>query len=212
MSAGTYKVTVGDYFYVGSSFDVQKRLSQHYKLLVAGRHPIPKLQSAFLAGGTVSMEKLYELPRERGEAEGCHRDRIRAMEQDHLDFFKGDPYLANRSTVAHSPLNVRVNGKRGRKKGHIVSESTREKMAAAKRGSRNIKSRPVVVVDLATGIEQRFDTVSSAAKWFRVSQQLMDQWIKGIVAWPGTSRKNSSAKNAWVAQYRANIEDSAGIR
>jgi hypothetical protein len=80
-----------------------------------------------------------------------------------------------------------------------VSEETRLKQSIAKTGARNSKSRPIV----ATGPEgtKSFESVSGAASFFGVSQQTMDMWVRGVVAWPGSSPKTRK-RNRWIADWK----------
>jgi hypothetical protein len=74
-------------------------------------------------------------------------------------------------------------------------------MAAAKRGARNPNARAVQVTE-PDGTQLEFATATDAAEFFGVSQQLMDQWLKGNTAWPGTGRRVRRC-NAWIASYSA---------
>jgi len=125
------------------------------------------------------------------------------LEQELLDFYAGNPHLCNVSTSAFGPDE----DMRGRLKARMAdrerSAPTREKMAAAKRGERNPNARPVQVTD-PQGAVMEFVSVTEAAEFFGVSQQLMDQWLKGLVAWPGEGYRVRK-RNAWIADYSARL-------
>jgi hypothetical protein len=80
---------------------------------------------------------------------------------------------------------------------------TRQKMAAAKTGARNPKSRPVIVTK-PDGSTETFPSTTAAAKFFGTSQQMLEQWIKGLVPWPGTGQFVRH-KYAWIADYSAKM-------
>jgi len=79
---------------------------------------------------------------------------------------------------------------------------TREKMANQKRGAKNVKSRAIIATSI-TGELHRFDSTSTAAIFFNVSQQVMQQLMAGKISWPGTGPRKCRPKNQWISQWSA---------
>jgi hypothetical protein len=53
--AGIYKISIGEYYYIGKSIDTFSRWSSHYTLLKLNKHHSPKLQSKFNELGVVGL-------------------------------------------------------------------------------------------------------------------------------------------------------------
>lgn len=216
MPAGTYRINVGDLFYFGSTTDTERRRLDHQWRLRAGKHPVARLQEAFSAGQPFSFHHIEIVHPFSQEPREKFSKRLRAKEQRLLDQHKHDPNLCNRSTNAKGPDSdiakqrwqnpgYRDRVSEGMKNAPPPSAEARNKMAAAKRGDLNHKSRAVIVTH-PDGTTKRYGSTREAASFFRVTQQCMDQWIKGLTAWPGTGRITRD-KNKWIADYRAAFED-----
>lgn len=210
--AGTYRVDCGDSFYIGSTSRLASRRSDHRARLQRGTHPNRELQVAYCLAGTVQVTLIDPIPAKPGESKESHRARLRAAEQALLDFYQDNPRLANKSRNALGPDNDCLARKwkdpafraaavaRGKaRRGFIVSAETRERMAAAKRGARNAKARPVVVT-YADGKRARFDCLTSFARAEGVSQQVAFLWLTR-----GTSP--TRAKYARLAGLRIAYEE-----
>jgi hypothetical protein len=219
MSAGTYHIKAGDVFYIGSSTNFEKRKRDHSWRLRNGKHPVAALQKAFDAHGSAAFMVLDFARQPHTESEKSFRDRLREMEQARINDFIGNPNFANVSKNARGPYirpdaanrwkdpvyrEMMANFMNARK-GIPVSAETREKMAHAKRGANNVKSRPVVVTS-PDGKKKKFASVSEAAAFCGASQQLMDTWMKGTAAWPGTGTRAPRHKYAWLVGYSASYE------
>jgi hypothetical protein len=178
--AGTYKVTAGKAFYVGSTSDLVRRRGNHAYDLKTGNHPCPKLQAAYK--GQASCFLVDPIPRLEGETDAEHRGRLRAAEQVLLERFQDHPGLANRSKKACGPDHF--------------SKETRRKMGDAKRGARNAKARPVIVT-WPDGRQERFDTATDAAGAIGVSQQLCQLWLAGKVKQPGEGAARRKHAHLW---------------
>jgi hypothetical protein len=53
--AGIYKISIGDFYYIGKSVDTFSRWSSHYTLLKLNKHHSPELQSKFNELGVASL-------------------------------------------------------------------------------------------------------------------------------------------------------------
>lgn len=205
----------GQAFYVGSSRNFRKRRYNHKSDLVNGRHPNKKIQAAFDAHGSAEFIPLEFIRPLKNEQIHAFSSRLKSAEQRILDERQGNPGLCNFSANAFGPDNgdlikakwrdasyrEAISSKlRGRKQ----SNETRDKMSESKRGSKNVKSKAVVVTNPDSTVT-RFACASEAAKFFGVSQQLFDQWIRGVIAWPGTGRRTLK-RNQWIADYSAKFE------
>lgn len=189
--AGAYRIHCGPAFYIGSTRDFEKRRNHHLWALKNGKHGNPALQEAFKLHGVMKFERV------RICDEGLYSPQ--EMEQELLDFYAGNPHLCNVSLSAYGPDEDMKERARARMADPTLSAPTREKMAAAKRGERNPNARTLRVMD-PQGEIMEFVSVTEAAVFFEVSQQLMDQWVRGIVAWPGSGYRVRKC-NAWIAAY-----------
>jgi hypothetical protein len=216
MTAGTYTIACGPYFYVGSSSNLSKRNADHQWRLKKGTHPNPKLQAAYAEHGSATLTTHIEHKIGLHETEKAFRLRLRKAEQALLDEHAGSAFLCNQSLNANGPdvwagAAAAVKAKwtdpeyRHRMteaaRNRITTQETRTKQAAAKTGVNNPRSKPVIVTH-PDGATTTYPCAREAAKFFRVSQQLMDQWLKGITAWPGTGRAPKEA-NRWIIPYSA---------
>ncbi len=196
--AGIYRIHCGPYFYIGSTSDFEKRRQHHRWVLANGRHCNRKIQAAFNEHGSMSFERL--------RLTDLVED-LRAEEMEILNLYAADPFLCNINSNTFGPDEAMKERARDRMADRETSAPTRAKMADAKRGARNAKARAVIVTD-PDGVEIEFPCVSDVAKFFGVSQQLMDQWIRGVVAWPGKGYRVRK-ENAWIAAYSAKVVEKA---
>lgn len=210
-SFGTYMLRVGDLFYIGSTTSFVKRGREHLWRLKAGKHLTKKLQKAYDDGALPQMIPLDYFRYKGNETTSELRDRLRAAEQAHLDKYYDDPCCTNSSRNTRGPDNGELMKElwkdpewrewmsekvRGRK----ASPEARRKMAEAKKGRANARSRQIVVVG-PDGKKKAFPTVSSCAEFFGASQQSMHLWITGEVPWPGTGRNKLRPGRELVASY-----------
>lgn len=217
MSAGTYMLRVGPFFYIGSSGNFRKRKYQHCGDLKKEVHHNQSIQSAYTLGSEIEFIALEYIHRAEDETVGDYSTRLRNAEQKLLDRYAKDPHLCNKSTNAFGPDNsdfmksrwadpeyrkamlARIQECRG-----PVTEETRRLMSESKKGSRNPNSRKVIVTD-PDGIEMEFDSVTAAAGFFKVTQQLMALWMSGGVKWPARNKGRSIYR--WVAAYQARFKE-----
>jgi len=219
MSAGTYMLRVGPFFYIGSSGNFRKRKYDHCGNLKRGIHPNQAIQSAYSPGAGIDFITLEFIHRAEGETVEEYSTRLRNAEQKLLDRYAKDPHLCNKSTNAFGPDNSDFMKSRWadpeyrnamlakmRECRGPVTEKSRKLMSEAKKGRRNVKSRQVIVTD-PDGIETEFDSVTATAAFFNVTQQLMDSWMSGKVKWPAPNKGWS--RNRWIAAYRARYVEKA---
>ena len=200
-TTGVYRLQVGDYFYIGSGATVGTRRSEHLQALRAGTHRSSKLQAAWDLFEDAEFTILQEV-RPRDWAKGDDgRDRARFLEHEEIQKHFGTEFCCNQSSSAYGNTGLgdymrakwqdeeyraktieRLKARRGLE----VSPECRAKMAEAKRGDRNAKSR---ACRLWRGEDTwEFVTGSEAANHFGVSQQTMHLWLSGQAAWPGVGR------------------------
>jgi hypothetical protein len=198
----TYRLNIGPYFYFGSGRRVGSRVSYHTLALERGKHTNKAMQNAWDAFGTITFTILDVLERKPGESKKELTRRLEMHEQWHIDSHFGTPNCLNASSDSgfNSGASRAMKAKwadpewRARQIEKLeptwvrpVSESTRAKMAAAKTGARNLKSRACIFVQ--DGKVTKHESSSMAAAAFGVSQQCMDQWLKGLTNFPGISKK-----------------------
>ena len=217
--AGTYQLKSCEFFYVGSSANLVQRKRDHQWRLRAGIHPCKNIQAAFDKTGEAAFTPLLFLKQGFTESDADFKERLRSAEQDRINEHIGDEFFENKSIYARlngialialddfrtklweDPEARKVMIERLRETASNPSPETREKMAHAKRGANNVKSRAVIVTN-PDGSEQTFPSTSEAAAFFSTSQQLFDTWMKKTAPWPGTA-KRGLAKYAWIAPYSA---------
>ena len=212
-----YKLKVGETFYIGSTSNLVARIRDHAWRLKKGIHPSPKLQESFNNGGEISHFTLELVKHSTCPDE--LRARLRAAEQEKIDFQFNDPLCANISPNASGPNNgeffknkwldpefrEKMTSFLKDRKGAAVSKETRAKMAIAKTGANNVKSRPVSITS-PDAKKSDFPSVSDAAKFLGVPQQVMDGWLSGKFAWPGTGKRPARPQYqhlvGWKAEYK----------
>lgn len=217
MSAGAYRIVIGDVFYIGSSKDLRRRRFDHQWRLRSGNHPVKKLRDAYKVHGDFRWVVTDYLQREEGESDDSLRTRLRALEQKRLTESANHEGLANVSLNSRGPemredvkqrwqdpefraYMARLHKERLSKG---ISPETRERMAVSKRGARNHNARAVEVTT-PEGETLRFGCASDAAKFFGVKQQVFDLWIRGVVPWPSW---RSREKYRWIGAYSARYAD-----
>lgn len=69
-------------------------------------------------------------------------------------------------------------------KGKIVSEETKRKMSEARKGKKlginNGNAKPIIVTELSTGIETRFNTLTEAARYYEISINVISKVLRGV--------------------------------
>lgn len=185
-----YLFRIGNVFYVGSTGSLDRRIRDHVWRLRKGEHPNGLLQAAWdCAPHSHKVEVL--------EPVSGGRDDLRACEQRWLDEFRGRVGMANKSMCSNGPSSRPdmvarwqdvdfVEKMRVVFAGHSPSDEARSKMAAAKVGAKNHKSRPVWV-ELG-GERNEYESTRQAALALGVTQQLVDTWVKGLAPMPGRGR------------------------
>lgn len=196
--SGTYKLVVGDLFYVGSTLELGGEESNHRAKLAAGEHPNPLLQAEYNAGGHVRLYLMLEVPRKHDDSDHGHMRRLRFREQLLLDDLFGTEGCANRSPDAgfHHDHSGRMKqrwadpefretmlAKLRETQSRPVSPETRAKLSEAKKGKRNARSKPCML--LWKGETLFFESAGRAAHHMGVSQQVMDLWLRRKLDWPG---------------------------
>lgn len=212
--AGTYRIQVGQFFYIGSTATLGHRISDHRTRLAKGEHRNPALQAAWDQIHEFSAFLLKEVPRKRHDTDGDHNARLRFHEEMLLRKLHGTEGCCNRSSTAYYNSDVGGNLRakwqdpeyrakmlevlRTRK----FSDESRAKMAEAKRGKNNPKSRPCSIT--FNGEALRFESASEAAKHYGVSQQAMKQWLDGASSWPtdgGKTRPQNRRLAGMTGEY-----------
>ena len=197
---GTYVLKVGSKYYVGSSWNVYFRKCNHISDLRGNKHSNHKLQAAW----NESPEQ-YELvivdkiAIDASDTPSTLRDKLRTAEQSLLDKYFGDGDLCNLSSNARFPSDrpdlaakwkqpeFRAKMLKAIRNRPLPSKETRKRMSNAKLGSNNPKSRAVTIT-WTDGNKERFESGRAAADKLGVTQQLVDAWLKGIVAQPGQGK------------------------
>ena len=206
--AGVYRVNVGKFFYVGSSSNLKARRRDHFLELRKGTHHSTLLQRAFNDLGTFEMVVIKEVPRKYDDSDKDHSQRLLFNEQRAInDLIDGElccntSFEAGCNSWAGNNLRQKWQDPEFRsahiarlksRRGDAISTETRAKMAQAKRGTNNAKSRQCTIFFQGQSI--KFPCVTDAAKHFNVTQQAMDNWLRGATPWPGTGARPPRERN-----------------
>ncbi len=192
--ACVYKITCGGVFYIGSTSSLARRNRDHLWRLKRGIHPNPMLQKAYDDGGEFKSFHV-EIIKPCDDVNEL-REKLRAAEQVKLDYQFNLEGCCNYSPNASGPNNGEMMKNKWEdleyrekmvafmksRKGAVVTAETRKKMAAAKRGAKNAKSRAVECIHVRRGEEARIERFESAAAFGRAygfSQQLVQSWLSG---------------------------------
>ena len=87
-----YKINIGPYYYIGSSVRFYKRQMEHKAKLNGNTHPNKFMQSAYNSRNKITFE-IIEKP---------EKDKLRSVEQEHIDAHFNDPLCMNLSPSATS--------------------------------------------------------------------------------------------------------------
>lgn len=182
-SVGVYRLDVGESFLIGSGAGLGAIWSGHVAALRAGSHLNTKLQAAWVPGAKVSFTVLVEVyVKNWGGDDGVPRAKM--LEGEVLAGLLGTPGCCNMPFVFVAPVR-----KAAPRLGYLHSPEIRARLSAAKTGAGNPRSKGCRFE--LNGETFSFETVTAAAKHFRVSQQLVDQWLRGVSAWPGTGARRT---------------------
>lgn len=165
---GIYKLIIGRRYYYGSACNLRRRRDNHLQCLAAGRHGNAILQNAYNKYGKAACRFLVVETVEK-------RVDLFTREQVWLDKYFGRPFCANIMPKAGGPPG----GPKSAETRKRISESLRRRgvrpVAAASRNSALARQRPVVL---------RFDSAVKAAKALGISKQRLDNYLRGVRAWP----------------------------
>ena len=143
-----YKISIGEWFYIGCSKRVEKRISQHLSNLKHDRHGNPKLSEAFKNNPNLQYEILREVKEEK-EAYKTERALIKKektnhyccnivfVEEHHLKGKKVSKATKAKISKIHKGKKLSEEHKEKisqAKKGIPISEETKEKMSKARKG------------------------------------------------------------------------------
>ena len=185
-------------FYIGSTTNLYQRKRDHLSMLENNDHPNAIIQSAYNATRSLEFIPLDYIKIQPGESKDSFKSRIRDAEQKALNEYAGDPNITNPTSVASGTMRPFKRAASSRKGIQLTSEH-KAKLSAAKKGERNPKAKSVIVTN-PDGSQTTFPTGTSAAAFFRVPQQLFDQWMHGTTNWPS---ERSRPHNTWIAAYSA---------
>ena len=145
--SGIYKILniKTNSFYIGSSFDIHKRWSQHKRALSNNKHCNKYLQAAYNkygAGCFILEVVLY-----------CDEANLLLEEQPLLDLYYGLDNCYNLSKDALSPMKGRKQSEETINKKHnkVLSEETKQKISRANKGKKKSKEARLNISKSKTG-------------------------------------------------------------
>jgi group I intron endonuclease len=207
-TSGIYRIDLGnDWFYIGSSVDLKKRNSEHYRRLKRQSHENYKMQNIWNKYQLLDFIIL----------EQCTKHELLNREQFYLDQYFDNPKNVNICSTAQSWLgNVHSAETKAKisatSKGRIPSVSTRAKMSAAGKGKPKSAETRIKMSKAAKGkiksIEHRAN-LSASCKKKKLSVEhraKISEAIKGKKHSPETKAKISEGNKAYRARkYAAKI-------
>lgn len=180
-----YKMEIGPYFYYGSSFNTTKRFYHHLNSLQNNRHCNPFIQRVFNKYGFCNFRIV--------EYGNWSETQMLDHEQFWIDFG-----LSNTQNLC---MNINRFSTGGPIRGRTFTPEMRKKWSEAKKGIRfteqhkqalsdasTVKRSVVLVVD---GVENKFDSLSSAAKYIDIPISTLKCWLKKQHPWPGSGKRCS---------------------
>ena len=147
---GVYRISIGPFFYFGSSKNLKKRISAHLCRLRSGKHNNRFMQRAYSKHQTFRW-KLIKI---------CPLDRIIPFEQKFLTRFASHPSCLNSATVALSPFSCPLTIAKtvARNKSMTWTDDMRRKISLANTG------RKASLETRAAYSKQRIGTLNSNSK------------------------------------------------
>jgi len=115
MTCGIYEIWIGDYFYQGSSNNIERRISAHKHYLKKSCHDNNKMQNVYNKYKTFEYQILAE----------CDEVALLNLEQDYIDANWGDEKYLNLAPSAWKPPGM---------KGRKCSDETKHKIAESRKG------------------------------------------------------------------------------
>jgi len=101
---GVYIMTIGEYFYIGSTSNFAERKSKHQSNLKLGNHCNDNLSEQYRLNGSnfknVKMQLLFP----------CLEKDLLIQEQAVIDMFFGDRLCMNLNPIIYKPLIITING------------------------------------------------------------------------------------------------------
>lgn len=198
---GTYMLTVSGVFYIGSSLDIYQRRCSHISDLRHNKHPNRNLQKAWnRSPEQYKFEIIHDFTNVYNSDRNTTKQQIMDLEQKLLDKYAKDKNLANHSLNSRYPTSRPDLAKKWQNKDfrekmlNVIKNRpplkavTREIMSLKKMGSKNPKSKSLVVT-YPSGESTEFGSVSLAAKHLKVSQQALDLWVRGKMNLPTSQSK-----------------------
>ena len=198
---GTYMLTVSGVFYIGSSLDIYQRRCSHISDLRHNKHPNRNLQKAWnRSPEQYKFEIIHDFTNVYNSDRNTTKQQIMDLEQKLLDKYAKDKNLANHSLNSRYPTSRPDLAKKWQNKDfrekmlNVIKNRpplkavTREIMSLKKMGSKNPKSKSLVVT-YPSGELTEFGSVSLAAKHLKVSQQALDLWVRGKMNLPTSQSK-----------------------
>lgn len=212
--AGTYRLTVGPVFLIGSGSRLGERRSMHLWYLKSGSHRNPTLQAAFNEGHPVEFRVLHICVPQEDSPDTTGRARSMELEQELLNAHFGTPGCCNTSPSAYRQRDFgawvkrnwkdptfRVEQLRKMKEGRVpISAESRKKMSLAKMGERHPAARSCTLT--MDGEEfTTFSTVKAAAAEIGVAPKILIRWLKGKSPWPEKGRSQNYEHLAGLTGY-----------
>ena len=165
MTCGIYEIWINDYFYQGSSKNIEQRIYDHKRELKKSRHDNPKMQSVYNKYNTFEYQILVE----------CDEVALLKWEQDYIDANWGDEKYLNLNPFAAKPP-----GNKGKK----FSEEHKRKMSEANKGRKLSEEHIRKLSESHKGIRLSDETKRKLSEIHK-GKKLSDE----------TRRKISEAKN-----------------
>ena len=174
MTCGIYEIWIGEYFYQGSSKNIEERIRVHKRDLKSGKHINKFMCNVWNKHKSFEYHVLVE----------CEKHSLLTWEQDYIDANFGLPKYMNLNPQASCPPPGSMKGKKHSDEtkrkmsksatGVRHSEETKRRISAAKKGIKNPHTSRKLICNGEVFVSQR-----ALAKHLGVHTTTVNRWAKG---------------------------------
>lgn len=171
MTCGVYEIWIGDYFYQGSSSNIEKRIVQHERELKRNKHINRKMQKIFNKYQSFKYQILVV----------CSLLELLKYEQDYIDANWGEPRFMNLACNAAIPPS---------RSGKKQSEEAKEKSASCHRKKiicNGILYKSITEVSKVIGVSP-----GQVSRWLLGTRKAPDNITVSYYLEPSTSAHKSN--------------------
>jgi len=193
MTCGIYEIWIENYFYQGSSNNIERRIYHHKNNLEKSKHDNVKMQNVFNKYKTFEYQILAE----------CDEDALFKYEQDYIDANWGDEKYLNLNSIAAKPPS---------NKGKKMSLETKHKLSEAKKGKTTWSKGKTFSDEHKLKMSESRHTkgYTKGYTWRKDLKKFKANiWIDGKAIYLGLFEKEEDARQAYLAAREKYLTDSS---